>query len=113
MSKLTRDVHGLVTLDADNTPKALTNDSKRTFRKLFLYPAKDYTVNGLLTANANRIYWAKDGDGPKVFTDYLDTADAAVVITIPDPLPEMAFQDILIYGTAPDGVWFSYVTAHP
>jgi hypothetical protein len=113
--KTTREQHEHVKIQANATAQSVRLQGKNaTFRKLYIYAAKDYAVRGSLTANDNDMSFGFDGDGPLVLTESILAGDlTARFYQVPDGLAEMKIEDLWISGTAGDGVWISWITDHP
>jgi len=98
---------GFMTLAATDTIQSLAREKKKTyFTKLWLYPANGRD-GSYLTANAAEIWVGKDGDGPQITPDAIQPTDAALKIELPVG-QKMALEDILVQGTAGDGIFYSY-----
>lgn len=82
------------------------------FNKLWIYPASGLTAaasgNGsILTVNSATVYIGERGDGPDVCVDILQPGDLPIKIELPQG-EEKLIEDVLIYGTNGDGVWFKW-----
>lgn len=86
------------------------------FNKAWIYPsaaptavtAQSLLAKGyILTQNSGDIYIGEKGDGPNICPDLLGKTDPPFKIELP-PGEDKALEDLLIYGTAGDGVWIKY-----
>jgi hypothetical protein len=92
-----------------NTDKIerLTTKRDPVFNKLWIYPASDVDDNGKLVANDNPIYIGERTEGADVTPDVLATDAAPFPIILPDG-EKKKLNEVLIQGTAGDGVWFKW-----
>jgi len=98
---------GFKILAAANVIEALSDDPKRTFSKLWIYPALGHAA-GKLALNVGDVYVGKRGAGPKVTPDKLASADLPLVFEL-QPGQSLKLEDILLQAdNAADGVFFCY-----
>jgi hypothetical protein len=98
---------GFLVLRESNRITPLTDESKLTFSKLWLYPASGASA-GRLVANQNPIYVGKRGAGEPMTPDTLATDDLPLSVEILAGQPPMKLQDVIVQGTAGDGIFFSF-----
>jgi hypothetical protein len=105
---IVKEQHGSYTILTTGAIESIGQSKpKATFRKLWIYPG--LPVGGVLSGNAGAVTIGKDGDGVKVVTDVLNPGDLPLKIELPESTGEvMHLSDILISGTANDGVFYSY-----
>ena len=99
---------GSYTINASNTVEFIALERKHVrFNKLWIYPASAYTNPGVLSLNAAAVRIGERGDGPLVCTDVLNPTDYPMKIELPVG-EQKKLEDVIIYGTAGDGVFFKY-----
>jgi len=96
-------------IKANNTIEFIAlGKPKAVFRKLWIYPGV-LAADGTVTDNTGPIRIGVNGDGPKIVTDVIQSGDAPMLIEMPEATGEqMHIGDLLIYGTANDGVILRY-----
>ena len=89
-----------------NKVEALSDDVKLEFSRIWIYPAKGAS-GGRLTDNVGDVYVGKRGIGDPIASDLLAIGSAPILIEL-QPGEKIRLNDILVYGAAGDGVFFSY-----
>lgn len=104
-------VEGIYVIQASNTNEAITANEV-FFQQVWLYPAKA-AVAGVMTANGAIIYLGLSGLAAGT-TPYLPDKRAAadtdypVVYAVPLGM-KMALSQVIVRGTAGDGVFYRYI----
>lgn len=77
------------------------------FNKLWIYPGVRTSGTGILAANVQNIYIGERGDGPELCPDLLSPGDLPFKIELPEGIVK-SLDELLVYGTAGDGIWIKY-----
>jgi hypothetical protein len=105
---------GFYVIGASNTIEELTQDERQRFTRLFIYQGKaGGATPGLLTDNAADIFLGIQGSGDRMTPDKLSPGDPPLIYQLLADQEPMRLKNIIIQGTAGDGVFYYFDNPPP
>ena len=106
--KLVQEQHSQIDLVNSNVIQTVAANQKGfKWNKAWIYPASGIDAGGLLVANSADIYVGKRGAGKDCTPDLLTPTDGPIKYELPVG-QVLRLEDIIVQGTAGDGVFISF-----